>query len=73
MAQITTTQSDKNGNHDSGYAPSNIDDIIAVSSPLTGSPHHATIFENRHIHYKGKGGPLSKEVSTISPRKEPFR
>ena len=74
MAQITTTQSDPNGNHDSGYAPSNIEDILAVSSTPPGSPHQATIFINRNVHYKTKNGDTTKsKTPNISPKKEPFR
>lgn len=60
MSQITTTQSDPNGNHDSGYAPSNIEDVIAANVTPPASPqqqhkhhHHqgATIFVNRNVHY----------------------
>ena len=65
MAQITTQQSDPNGNHDSGYAPSNIEDVIAANTTTPpASPqqqqqqqhhhhHHqgATIFVNRNVHY----------------------
>ncbi|CAO1404754.1 unnamed protein product [Diamesa tonsa] len=73
MAQITTTQSDPNGNHDSGYAPSNIEDILAVSSTPPGSPHQATIFINRNVHYKTKNGDTTKsKTPNISPKKEPF-
>lgn len=31
--------SDPNGNHDSGYAPSNIEDVIAGTSTPPESPH----------------------------------
>lgn len=77
MAQITTTQSDPNGNHDSGYAPSNIEEILAanVSTP-PGSPHQqATIFVNRNVHYNKttKNGSTSAKNATpnASPKKEP--
>ncbi len=71
MAQITTTKSDPNGNNDSGYVPSNIEDILVVSSSPTGSSHDATIFVNRNAEYKSKNGtPLSTKAS---PKKEPFR
>lgn len=69
---MTNVQSDPNGNHDSGYAPSNIEDVIAAnaSSPPA-SPHHhqhhhhhqgATIFVNRNVHYSKttKNGSTSK-------------
>lgn len=75
MAQITTTQ-DPNGNHDSGYAPSNIEDILAASTTPPASPHQATIFVNRSVHYKAtKNGSTSKKAITpnASPKKEPFR
>lgn len=46
VAQITTSPSqcvvvasDPNGNHDSGYAPSNIEDAMAGTSTPPGSPH----------------------------------
>lgn len=47
MAQITTSPSqcvvvsaDPNGNHDSGYAPSNIEDAVAGTSTPPESPQH---------------------------------
>lgn len=78
MAQITTTQSDPNGNQDSGYAPSNIEDILAANVTPPASPHQATIYVNRNVHYKTKNGstsaPTTKVVmQTASPKKEPFR
>lgn len=80
MAQITT-QSDPNGNHDSGYAPSNIEDILAANvTPPPASPHQATIFVNKNVHYKTKNGSTSTPKNTTknlepsaSPKKEPFR
>lgn len=79
MAQITTTQSDPNGNHDSGYAPSNIEVILTASVTPPASPHQATIYVNRNVHYKTKNGstaaPATAKVAThtASPKKEPFR
>lgn len=80
MAQITTTQSDPNGNHDSGYAPSNIEDILAANVTPPASPHQATIFVNRNVHYnnKTKNGSTSVKTKAVtpasaSPKKEPFR
>lgn len=66
MTQITTKPQIKaDPNHDSGYAPSNIEDINVVDSP-----NQATIFVNRNVHYsKPKNG--AKNGS--SPKKEPFR
>jgi dopamine D2-like receptor len=76
MAQITTTQ-DPNGNQDSGYAPSNIEDILAANTTTPpASPHQATIFVNRNVHYKTtKNGSTSTKTITpnASPKKEPFR
>ncbi|CRK99667.1 CLUMA_CG012980, isoform B [Clunio marinus] len=85
MAQITTTttaQSDPNGNHDSGYAPSNIEDILAANVTPPASPNQATIFVNRNVHYKTKNGSTSTTPTAnttkhltpnASPKKEPFR
>jgi dopamine D2-like receptor len=80
MAQITTTQSDPNGNHDSGYAPSNIEDILAANVTPPASPHQATIFVNKNVHYKTKNGSTSTPTNktknlepNASPKKEPFR
>jgi hypothetical protein len=77
MAQITT-QTDPNGNHDSGYAPSNIEDILAATAatpPISPSNQAATIFVNRNVHYSksAKNGSTSaKSVSpNVSPKKEP--
>lgn len=78
MAQITTNQSDANGNHDSGYAPSNIEDVLAANpaSPPA-SPHQATIFVNKSVHYNKatKNGSTSKKNHTpnASPKKDTFR
>jgi hypothetical protein len=77
MAQITT-QSDPNGNQDSGYAPSNIEDILAANTTPPASPHQATIFVNRNVHYnKPKNGNSTPAVKNLtlsaSPKKEPFR
>ncbi|KAL7038832.1 hypothetical protein ACKWTF_009709 [Chironomus riparius] len=78
MAQITTNQSDANGNHDSGYAPSNIEDVLAANptSPPA-SPHQATIFVNKSVHYNKatKNGSTSKKQHTpnASPKKDTFR
>ena len=67
MTQITTKPQIKaDPNHDSGYAPSNVEDINVVDSP-----NQATIFVNRNVHYsKPKNG--AKNGSS-SPKKEPFR
>lgn len=79
---MTIAQSDPNGNHDSGYAPSNIEDVLAAntsSSPT--SPHHphqhphhhhhhqgATIFVNRNVHYSKttKNGSSKKNATTTT-------
>jgi hypothetical protein len=80
MTQITTTQADTNGNHDSGYAPSNIEEILAANTATPpASPHNqATIFVNRNVHYNKtttKNGSTSAKNSTAtpnaSPKKEP--
>lgn len=70
---MTTAQSDPNGNHDSGYAPSNIEDVIAANaatppaSPSQNLHHHhhpgATIFVNRNVHYS-KTSTTTKNGST---------
>jgi dopamine receptor D2 len=82
MAQITTTQTDPNGNHDSGYAPSNIEDILAANVTPPPSPNtNATIFVNKNVHYKTtKNGSTSTTaavtknlIPNASPKKEPFR
>jgi dopamine receptor D2 len=73
MAQITTQRhltADPNGNHDSGYAPSNIADDGPVSAQLQqtppGSPKtNATIIVNRNATTNNK--------RNGSPRKEPLR
>lgn len=59
---------DPNGNHDSGYAPSNVEDTMAGTSTPPGSPRHvgsigSTLKSN-----------LSKRNGVDgSPKKEPLR
>lgn len=75
VAQITSPSSqmvvaDPNGNHDSGYAPSNIEDTMAGSSTPMGSP--------RHCPSVGGGSTLKSSISKrngvdSSPKKEPLR
>lgn len=80
MAQMSTAQSDPNGNHDSGYAPSNIEDVMAanVSTPPASPQHHhhhhqgATIYVNRNVHYSksvtnNKNGSTSKKNAMTVP------
>jgi hypothetical protein len=75
MSQINAAQSDPNGNHDSGYAPSNIEDVMAANATTPpASPHHhhqhhpgATIFVNRNVHYNKsstKNGSTSAKNTT---------
>jgi dopamine receptor D2 len=90
MAQLatktTSEKADTNGNHDSGYAPSNLEDILAVSTTPPGSPHkQATVYVNKNavLCKPAKNGSTStksslavksKHFSTnASPKKEPFR
>lgn len=73
VAQITspsqTVVADPNGNHDSGYAPSNVEDTIAGTSTPPGSPRNAA---------GGVGSTLKSSLSKRngvdgSPKKEPLR
>lgn len=79
ISQITTNQSDANGNHDSGYAPSNIVEDVLAANPVTppASPHQATIFVNKSVHYNKatKNGSTSKKhpMPNSSPKKDTFR
>lgn len=59
---------DSNGNHDSGYAPTNIEETVAASSTPPASPHHSI-----------DSGTI-KNISTVkrngvddSPKREPLR
>lgn len=77
VAQITspsqTVVADPNGNHDSGYAPSNVEDTLAGTSTPPGSP--------RNVVSGGGGGGGSTLKSSLSkrngvdgsPKKEPLR
>jgi hypothetical protein len=73
MAQITTQRhltADPNGNHDSGYVPSNVAEDGLVSSQLQHTPPdspkpNATIIVNRNATTNNK--------RNGSPRKEPLR
>lgn len=71
MAQITTTQipSDPNGNHDSGYAPSSIGDVLAANASPPGSPNvAATVIVNRNATLSSRNGSPRKEASvTLKP------
>lgn len=77
VAQITTSPSqcvvvsaDPNGNHDSGYAPSNIEDAMAGTSTPPGSLHRQRL---------GSGGTLKRSSLNKrngidgSPKREPLR
>lgn len=62
MATITSQHhlaADPNGNHDSGYVPSNVtDDILVVSNSPPGSPQpQATIFVNKNATNRRNGSP----------------
>lgn len=80
ISSTTTNLTDPNGNHDSGYAPSNVEDVLAAN-PTTppASPHQtATIFVNRSVHYNKatKNGSTSTtnnkhQATNASPKKEP--
>lgn len=75
VAQITspsqTVVADPNGNHDSGYAPSNVEDTIAgCTSTPPGSP--------RNVASVGGTSTLKSSLSKRngvdgSPKKEPLR
>lgn len=77
VAQITSPSqmvvADPNGNHDSGYAPSNIEETIAGTSTPPGSPRYVSSVGG------GVGGStlkssLSKRNGVDgSPKKEPLR
>jgi dopamine receptor D2 len=91
MAQLASKTSsekaDTNGNHDSGYAPSNLEDILAVSTTPPGSPHkQATVYVNKNAMLckpaKNGSSSTTKSISAAknkhfspnaSPKKEPFR
>lgn len=77
VAQITSTSpsqtvvADPNGNHDSGYAPSNIEDTLAGTSTPPGSPRNINAVS-------GGGSTLKSSLSKRngvdgSPKKEPLR
>lgn len=91
VAQITSPAahivvvSDPNGNHDSGYAPSNVEDTLAGTSTPPGSPRQAssgtdTAGGDNNVPVRGSGVP-AKIKSNISkrngvegsPKKEPLR
>lgn len=70
---------DPNGNQDSGYAPSNIDDIVTVA-PMTppGSPRVplATVIVNRAAHshqQNNSNNNYNRNGAQRSPKKEPHR
>lgn len=66
---------DPNGNQDSGYAPSNIDDIVTVV-PLTppGSPRVlATVIVNRAAQSHHQNQNNNRNGAQRSPKKEPHR
>lgn len=79
MTKITTTLLETNGNHDSGYAPSSMGDVLAANNPMTppASPPQATIYANKSVHYNKatKNGSTSKKPLTpnASPKKDTFR
>ncbi|XP_062563629.1 dopamine D2-like receptor [Armigeres subalbatus] len=69
MAQIATTQipSDPNGNHDSGYAPSSIGDVLAANATPPGSPNvAATVIVNRNATLNSRNGSPRKEASSVT-------
>lgn len=70
MAQIaaksTPDKADTNGNHDSGYAPSNLEDILAVSNTPPPSPNQqATVYVNKNAVF----GKSTKNGSTTASTK----
>ncbi|KAL1402287.1 hypothetical protein pipiens_001876 [Culex pipiens pipiens] len=74
VAQITTTTqipSDPNGNHDSGYAPSSVGDVLAANATPPGSPNvanAATIIVNKNATLRSRNGSPRKEASvTLKP------
>lgn len=77
VAQITTAPSqcvvvsaDPNGNHDSGYAPSNVEDIMVSTSTPPGSPHRQRLNSSSTL----KRSSLSKRNGLDgSPKREPLR
>lgn len=80
VAQITTAPSqcivvsaDPNGNHDSGYAPSNVEDIMVSTSTPPGSPHrHRERTDSSSSTLKRSS--LSKRNGLDgSPKREPLR
>lgn len=69
MAQITTTQipSDPNGNHDSGYAPSSIGDVLAANASPPGSPNvAATVIVNKNATLNSRNGSPRKEARLVA-------
>ena len=70
VAQITSPSqigvSDPNGNHDSGYAPSNVEDTLAGTSTPLSSPRHCS---------SSMAGTLRDKRNGVdgSPKKEPLR
>lgn len=86
-AKSTTDKADTNGNHDSGYAPSNLEDILAVSNTPPGSPHQqSTVYVNKNAVFgkSTKNGSTSTTQASAakskqrfspnaSPKREPFR
>ena len=74
VAQITSPSqmvvADPNGNHDSGYAPSNVEETLAGTSTPPGSPKNVGISSGM--------GTLKSSLSKRngvdgSPKKEPLR
>ena len=70
-----TIHIDPNGNTDSGYAPSNVDDIVTMA-PLTppGSPRMplATVIVNRAAQSHHQNNPRTNGAQR-SPKREPHR
>lgn len=89
VAQITSPAahivvvSDPNGNHDSGYAPSNVEDTLAGTSTPPGSPRQAssgtdTAGGDSNVPVRGVAAKIKSNISKRngvdgSPKKEPLR
>lgn len=80
MAQITTSPSqcvvvsaDPNGNHDSGYAPSNVEDAVAGTSTPPGSPHNRQRADSGGTLKRSSLNKRNGIEGSGSPKREPLR
>lgn len=81
MAQITTSPSqcvvvsaDPNGNHDSGYAPSNVEDAVAgMSSTPPGSPQNRQRTDSSGTLKRSSLNKRNGIEGGGSPKREPLR